>query len=161
MVRYSFLVRLSHPLLHTGLSRRILDDFIRARKHVRRNGQADLLRRFEIDDKLKLGWLLDGKVGGLRAFQNLVHVACAAPIDFGEVGSIGHQATADDIVAPSVNRREPIFCREFRDPLSIRTVKRVPRHSESTATRLSCFFERTLEIVGVPYLHGMKLQTEF
>jgi len=30
MVRYSFLVRLSHPLLHTGLSRRILDDFIRA-----------------------------------------------------------------------------------------------------------------------------------
>ena len=29
MVRYSSLVRLSHPLLHTGLSRRILDHLIR------------------------------------------------------------------------------------------------------------------------------------
>src|SRR5215471_18723506 len=30
MVRYSFLVRLSHPLLHAGLSRRILDYPIRS-----------------------------------------------------------------------------------------------------------------------------------
>jgi len=29
MVRYSFLVRLSHPLLHAGLSRRIFDHLVR------------------------------------------------------------------------------------------------------------------------------------
>jgi hypothetical protein len=33
-VRYSFLVRLSHPLLHAGLSRRILDHFIRPREEL-------------------------------------------------------------------------------------------------------------------------------
>jgi hypothetical protein len=43
MVRYSFLVRLSHPLLHTGLSRRILNHPIRPHQHVQRNRQADLL----------------------------------------------------------------------------------------------------------------------
>jgi hypothetical protein len=32
MVRYSFLVRLFHPLLHAGLSRRILDHPIRPRQ---------------------------------------------------------------------------------------------------------------------------------
>src|SRR5438309_1704558 len=35
MVRYSFLVRLFHPLLHAGLSRRILDHLIRPHSDFR------------------------------------------------------------------------------------------------------------------------------
>jgi hypothetical protein len=54
MVRYSFLVRLSHPLLHAGLSRRILDHLVRPRQHVGRNRQANLLGSFEIDDEIDL-----------------------------------------------------------------------------------------------------------
>ena len=48
MVRYSFLVRLSHPLLHAGLSRRFLDHLVRPRQHVGRNRQADLLAAFKL-----------------------------------------------------------------------------------------------------------------
>jgi hypothetical protein len=33
MVRYSFLVRLSHPLLHAGLSRRLSNHLIRPVQH--------------------------------------------------------------------------------------------------------------------------------
>jgi hypothetical protein len=44
MVRYSFLVRLSHPLLHAGLSRRLFDYFIRSSQHVRRTRWAELFR---------------------------------------------------------------------------------------------------------------------
>ena len=51
MVRYSFLVRLFHPLLHAGLSRRILDDLIRPCQHVRRNGYADLLGSLRLIDR--------------------------------------------------------------------------------------------------------------
>ena len=54
MVRYSFLVRLSHPLLHAGLSRRILDDPVCSRQHIRRNRQADLLGYLEVDGQFKL-----------------------------------------------------------------------------------------------------------
>ena len=72
MVRYSFLVRLSHPLLHAGLSRRILDHLIRPRQHVRRNRQADLFGGFEIDDELKPPGLLDRNIGRIGAFQNLI-----------------------------------------------------------------------------------------
>ena len=42
MVRYSFLVRLSHPLLHAGLSRRILDHLIRPREQVDWNCKTNL-----------------------------------------------------------------------------------------------------------------------
>jgi hypothetical protein len=55
MVRYSFLVRLSHPLLHAGLSRRILDHLIRPLQHVRWNREADLLGCFEVNEKQPYG----------------------------------------------------------------------------------------------------------
>jgi len=65
MVRYSFLVRLFHPLLHAGLSRRIPDHSIRPRQHIRRNCQADLLGGFQIDYEFKLLRLLEGELGRL------------------------------------------------------------------------------------------------
>jgi len=71
MVRYSFLVRLSHPLLHAGLSRRLLDHLIRPRQRVRRNRQADLLGRFQIDDELEPYGLLDGRSAGFAPFNIL------------------------------------------------------------------------------------------
>ncbi len=58
MVRYSFLVRLSHPLLHAGLSGAFLDHLIRPRQHVGRDRQINLLCRFQIDNELELRWLL-------------------------------------------------------------------------------------------------------
>jgi hypothetical protein len=37
-------------------------------QYVRWNSQSDLLGSLEIDDQLEFCWLLDRKVGGLRAF---------------------------------------------------------------------------------------------
>ena len=45
----------------------LFDDFIRPVQHRLRNRQADLLRRFQVDDQLKLHRLLHGKVGGFGA----------------------------------------------------------------------------------------------
>ena len=55
-----------------GITAWLLDHFIRSRKHVGRNPEANPLRRFEIDDQLELRRLLDWKVGGLGAFQDFV-----------------------------------------------------------------------------------------
>ncbi len=62
MVRYSFLVRLSHPLLHADLSRRLLNHPIRLLQHGWRNREAYLLSRLEVNHKLKFRRLLDRKV---------------------------------------------------------------------------------------------------
>jgi hypothetical protein len=51
-----------------------LDHFIRSIQHVRRNRQSDLLRRFQIDDELKLRRLLHWDVAWLSALENLVNV---------------------------------------------------------------------------------------
>jgi hypothetical protein len=44
------------------------DHLIRSRQHIRRNRQADLFGRFQVDHQLKLRRLLDGDVGGLGSF---------------------------------------------------------------------------------------------
>src|SRR5262244_3924569 len=55
-----------------------LDHSIRSSQHVRRNRQADLLGRFQIDHEFELYWLLHRQVGGLRSFEDFVHVDCRA-----------------------------------------------------------------------------------
>ena len=60
----------------------LLDDFIRPRQHVRRNRQADLLGRLEIDHELKLRRLLHWQIGGLGALQDSVHEIGDAPVDY-------------------------------------------------------------------------------
>src|SRR5262245_35738752 len=91
MVRYSFLVQLAHPLLYTGLSRRILDHLIRPEQHRLRNRQIECFRRLQIDDKLELRWLLDWEICRPRALQDFVHVDSYAPVAVREVPAVGHE----------------------------------------------------------------------
>jgi hypothetical protein len=85
MVRYSFLVRLSHPLLHAGLSRRLLDHLIRPHQHVGRNCQSYLLGRLQVDYQLERCWLFNEKVGRLGTLENHIHVSSGAPVQVGKL----------------------------------------------------------------------------
>ena len=49
----------------------LLDHLVRPYQHIRRNRQADLLRRFQIDDEFEFDRLLDGQVCGLPPFKIL------------------------------------------------------------------------------------------
>jgi hypothetical protein len=93
MVRYSFLVRLFHPLLHAGLSRRILDHFIRLCQHTRWNCETDLFCGFQIDDKFEFLRLFDRQIGGLGVFEDFVDIRSSTSIQFYIADTIGHQAT--------------------------------------------------------------------
>ena len=75
MVHSQFDVRspyVSQPLLLVFSV--LLDHSVRSRQHIRRNRQADLLGRLEIDHELEFRGLFDRNVGWLGAFQNLVNV---------------------------------------------------------------------------------------
>jgi len=56
-----------------------LDQPTRPGEHLRRNRQADLLCRFQIDDELEFFRLLDGQVSGLGSLENLVHICSGVP----------------------------------------------------------------------------------
>src|ERR1051325_9555830 len=96
----------SISVLSTRYSSLSSDQLIRLRQHVRRNRQADLLGRFQIDDELELRRLFHWQVWRLSAFQDLVDHRRYASVRFGLVGSVGHQATAGDPISPRVNRRQ-------------------------------------------------------
>src|SRR6266540_1977014 len=62
-----------------------LNHLVRSHQHVRRNRQADLLSRRQIDDELELLRLLHRQTGGLGAFKTL----CALTIFTGqEIGVV-------------------------------------------------------------------------
>src|SRR5262245_54774035 len=50
------------------------DDLIRPRQHIGWDGEADLLRGFQVDHKLELHRLLHRELSGLGTFKNLVDV---------------------------------------------------------------------------------------
>ncbi len=79
MVRYSFLVRLSHPLLHAGLSRRLLDHLISPYQHVWRYGQADLLGRLRLITSSNFVSCSTGRSAGLASFRILSTYLAARP----------------------------------------------------------------------------------
>src|SRR5207249_10264006 len=85
------------PLVEHGL----LDNLIRPSEHWRRDLQTELLRRLEVDHQFELAWLLDGKVRGLGAFEDLVHIGGGTPIQIGKARSIRHDPPT------STNSRHP------------------------------------------------------
>ena len=58
-----------------GIAAWLPDHPIRSYQHIRRNRQTDLLRGLQIDDEFKLHRLLDWKVCGLSAFEDLVNIS--------------------------------------------------------------------------------------
>ena len=110
----------------------------------------------------KLRRLLNRKVSGLGALQNLVDHHRRALVRFDRVRSVGHQ-TADSrrILLQSDIAGSRFFAARFTICFRLVVSKRARRHDESGATRLNRLLERALEFVGAVYLHGMKLQTQF
>src|SRR4030095_7735747 len=87
----------------------------RPRQHVRRNREADLLRRFEIYHQLELGRLLYGQIRGLGSFQDLFHVCGGSPVQVGQARSVGHQTAGLHKQAKRVHRRQPVLCCKAND----------------------------------------------
>src|SRR5215471_2294234 len=65
----------------------LLNNLIGPQQQRLRDGEAKRLGGLEIDNQLELGGLLDGEIGRLRAFQNLVHVDRRATKHVAEIGA--------------------------------------------------------------------------
>lgn len=88
---------------------RLLDYSVRPCQHVRRNRNADLLGRLEINHELELGRLLDGQVRGLSPFENLIYEVRRAPHRIMTAGGIGNEATILDERSSSTHGWKPVL----------------------------------------------------
>jgi hypothetical protein len=136
------------------------DDLIRSRKHVRRDCEADLLGRFQIDDELELGWLLDGEVSGLGSFQYLIDVSRGTPELFPEVGGIGHESTNLDEHLAVINRWDAVFLCELYDAFSLIEEQKSQRHYETLETIMDNPGKHVRQSVGGAHLYGSDLDTQ-
>src|SRR2546422_2250073 len=101
-------------------NRKLLNDSVRPGQHVRRNCQADLLRRLHIDHQLELRRLFHGQLSRLGAFQNLVDVSGSAPRQVSNAHAVGHEAPVFHKFYRVVYRREPVLFREVCNLFSLR-----------------------------------------
>ena len=85
------------------------DNSVGSSENVRRNRQADLFSSFQIDHELELHRLLNRKVSGLGAFQDLVDVGCGASIIIRSVRTVGHKAPIFYKTRIGVDHRQPTF----------------------------------------------------
>ena len=65
-----------------------------------------------------------GKIGGLCAFQDFVHIGGGAPVQVGNAHAVGHKPAASTYSALYVYRREPALYREFCNLCSVRIADR-------------------------------------
>src|ERR1700738_4493910 len=59
-----------------------------------------------MDDELKLGRLLDRKISGSRAFENLARVNANLAMGIQDIRIVAHETTGDGVVAKLVDRRD-------------------------------------------------------
>src|SRR5262249_54864403 len=71
-----------------GSTRESLDHRVGTIQHRSRNRKAKNLRRFCVDDELKLCRLLDGKISGLRSLEELIHIGRPPAVEIAEVDAV-------------------------------------------------------------------------
>src|SRR5438094_1074538 len=93
----------------------LFDDLIRPQQQRLWNRQPKSLRGLEVDDEFELGWLLDGKVGGLRALEDLVHIDRRTSIEVTILRPIRHEITSLGVTLDPVHGWQATVHRELRD----------------------------------------------
>ena len=106
---------LSRSTRHSTLDTRplSLDHLIRSVQHGLWNRQVERFRCFQIDNELKLRWLLDRQIGGLCAFENFVHVDCDTAIGLKSTRPVRHEPTVVRPLLLCMYRRNAVLCRKL------------------------------------------------
>jgi hypothetical protein len=86
--------------MHRNKQSSLFDDLAGAAEQRQRDGEAEGLGSFEIDDQLDFSGPLDGQIGGLLAFGNAAGVAHQT-VSVAQAHSIAHQAAGCDEFANS------------------------------------------------------------
>ena len=87
----------------------LLDHLVRSVTAPTAESSGRSLRCFQIDHELKLRRLLDGQIGGLCAFQNLIHVVSRGRPDRREVMSVRKKRAVLDPLSAVAGKRQALF----------------------------------------------------
>src|SRR5262249_35557292 len=98
---------------------------------------AERLGRLEVDHQLELGWLLNWKIGRLRARENLVDIVSGAPKQVSDIGPVRHESAGCHKFSNSMKRRQLLPGSDFRTASCITTGERVFDRNQCIRTQPS------------------------
>src|SRR5215472_9972108 len=137
-----------------------LDHFVGAGKQRLGNREAEGLGGREVDDEIELRRPFYRQVARLRAFENLIDVACRAAVHIRDADAVGHEAAVTDIVAEFVHRGETVASgeRDEKTPVDIEPGAREDLNGLGVAiTRCP---ERAVEIGGLPDFDEPRMEAQ-
>src|SRR5262245_27855997 len=133
-------------------------DFICSRQYVGRNRQSYLLGGFQIDYELEFFWLLDWEIGGISAFQNLIHINGGPPKRVAPARAIAHKPAGFHILSPLVYHRESALYRQFCNLCSQVAGEGARYHHKAcVGASLNCHSECSLQILWTEHVQALKL----
>jgi hypothetical protein len=138
----------------------LFDYFVREGKQFVRHSKAERLGCGKVDDQLKLGWLLDWKVGGLRSLENPVNKIARVPEQIRVVWAIGHKAGRCDEVAVGMNRRQSRAKRQSIDADVIGVYQRTWTYVERLRAAPEPLESRS-DVSGLPYCKNVNIESNF
>jgi hypothetical protein len=124
------------------------------------DGQAERLSGLQVDDQLKRGGLLHGQVGGLGAFEDLVHIDGRAAAEVARAWPVGHEAAGLHKRPDVVHGRQVVRGRECCEPAAVLKEHGVPQDEERPRGRLGHGREGAVKRVGTARLHEVQLDTQ-
>ena len=125
----------------------LLDHLGRLQQDLGRNRQAERVGGFQVDCQHEFPRLLDGKITRLGTLEDLVYVNSGAPLQFGKIRPVRHQAASLHTCPPCENCRQPAFGRKVHNLQSVVTQKWAPENEKALGTLLSHRRKRTVDIV--------------
>jgi len=133
---------------------------LRPHQHIRRNCQADLLRRFQIDDELELLSPFQRQISGLSAFQDLVHDGRGAPAQVAHVRSVRQQASRIGKMRSTRRGRQALAYCQLKNALSVLRKHRIFRDQKRVSTALHHISENLVKDLGSVRLQTAKLHLQ-
>src|SRR5438105_5017653 len=97
-----------------------LDHLVRAQQDRLRDRETKGLRGLKVDHQVELRGLLDRQIGGLRSFEDLVHIGRRTTKQRDIARRIRQQSPSVNILPVWVHRWQPQFRYEINDPCSVR-----------------------------------------
>jgi hypothetical protein len=125
-----------------------------------RDGEAERLGGFEIDDQLDLHRLLDWQIGGAGTFEDFAGVDASQARSVGKVGSVAHKAAGRGELAPCVNRRHRVTGRESYDLSATASQERIAGDDKRARSKLDKLRESSVDLAGAARRQDMQLRPE-
>src|SRR3972149_5120560 len=138
--------------------RRSFDHLVGPDEDRLRNGEAEGLRRLEVDHQLELRRLLHGEVRRLGALENLVDVVCRAPHEVRSIRRVGHEAAGLNGFGKLGHRGEPGLQGESGNPCPLSVEDRASRNYDDGARALPAHpRESAIYLVWLPRVVNLQL----